>query len=48
MAGDNTEKVWAHRFLAEPKTITAGGLGGAVSHQGAKGDVLVKAWVQSP
>ena len=24
---DNTEKIWAHWFLAKPKTIEAGGLG---------------------
>ena len=28
---DNTEKIWAHRFLAKPKMIAGGGLGGAVS-----------------
>ena len=26
--GENTEKIWAHRFLAKPKAIAAGGLGG--------------------
>ena len=47
--GDNTEKkIWAHQFLAKPKTSTAGGLGRAVSPQGALGDALVKAWVQNP
>ena len=30
-AEGNTEKMWIHRFLAKPKTIAAGGLGGAVS-----------------
>ena len=29
--GDTTEKIWVHRFLAKPKTIAAGGLGGAVT-----------------
>ena len=29
-SGNNTEKIWAHRFLAKPKTIETGGLGGAV------------------
>ena len=29
-AGNNTEKTWVHRFLAKPKTIETGGLGGAV------------------
>ena len=29
-AGNNTEKIWTHRFLAKPKTIETGGLGGAV------------------
>ena len=29
--GDNTEKIWAHRFLAKPKTIEVEGLRGAVS-----------------
>ena len=24
--GNNTEKIWAHRFLTKPKTSTAGGL----------------------
>ena len=45
---DNTEKIWVHQFLAKPKTITAGGMGRAVSSQRTQGDVLVKAWVQSP
>ena len=27
MSGDNTEKIWVHRFLAKPKTKEAGGLG---------------------
>ena len=31
LPGDNTENIWAYRFLAKPKTIEAGGLGGAVS-----------------
>ena len=35
--GDNTEKIWVHRFLVKPKTITAGGLGGAVSPPGGPG-----------
>ena len=47
-SGDNTEKKWMHQFLAKPKTITAGGLGEAVSPQGGQGDALVKTWVQSP
>ena len=29
--GDNTDKIWMHWFLAEPKTISTSGLGGAVS-----------------
>ena len=29
-AGDNAEKIWAHRFLAKPKPIEAGVLGEAV------------------
>ena len=37
---DNTEKIWAHRFLAKPKTIAAGGLGGAVSPPGDPGQCL--------
>ena len=45
---DNTEKVWAHRFLAKPKTIEAGGLGGALSPQGAQGNALVNACMQIP
>ena len=28
--GDNTEKIWVHQFLAKPKMIAGGGLGGAV------------------
>ena len=28
--GDNTEKIWVHRFLVKPKTIAAGGLGGVM------------------
>ena len=31
LAGGNIEKIWAHQFLEKPKTIEAGGLGGAVS-----------------
>ena len=31
MPGDNTEKIWAHRFFEKPNKIVAGGLGGAVS-----------------
>ena len=27
MSGDNTEKIWVHRFLAKLKTKEAGGLG---------------------
>ena len=46
--GDNTEKIWVHRFLTKPKTIAASGLVEAVSHQGVHGDTLVKAWVRSP
>ena len=46
-SGDNAEKLWAHWFLTKPKKIAAGGLVGAVSHQGFHGDALVKAWVQS-
>ena len=29
VSGDNTEKIWAHRFSAKPKTVTVGSLGGA-------------------
>ena len=25
ISGNNTEKIWAHRFLAKPKRIAAGG-----------------------
>ena len=28
LTGDNTEKMWVHQFLAKPKMIAAGGLGG--------------------
>ena len=28
--GNNTEKIWVHRFLAKQKTIETGVLGGAV------------------
>ena len=31
LTGDNTEKIWVHRFLEKPNKIAAGGLGGAVS-----------------
>ena len=33
MSGDNSEKIWAHWFLAKQQTIAAGALGGAVSPQ---------------
>ena len=52
LAGGNIEKIWAHRFLKKPKTIEAGGLGGAVSppspFNGVQGDALVNVWVQIP
>ena len=31
LIGENTEKIWAHRFLEKPKMIEAGGPGRAVS-----------------
>ena len=37
---DSTEKIWAHQFLAKPKTIEAGGLGGALSPPGGPGQCL--------
>ena len=40
ISGDSTEKIWAHRFWAKPKTIAAGGLGGAVSSPGDPGRCL--------
>ena len=43
-AGDNTEKMWVHRFSAKPKMIAVGDLG----VQCVQGDALVKAWVQNP
>ena len=30
LTGNNTEKIWVHRFLAKQKMIETGGLGGAV------------------
>ena len=48
MSGDNTEKIWAHRFLTKAKTISTRGLVGAVSRQWVHGDALVKVWVRSP
>ena len=45
-SGDNTEKIWAHQFLAKPKTIEAGGLGGALSPQGVQANALVNACMQ--
>ena len=39
-AGDNTEKIWTHRFLANSKMIAAGGSGGAVSLPGGLGQCL--------
>ena len=44
---DSTEKIWAHQFLAKPKTIEAGGLGGALSPPGGvQGNALVNACMQ--
>ena len=43
---DNTEKIWAHRFLAKPKTMKAGGLWGVVNPQGVQSDALVNVWMQ--
>ena len=34
LTGDNTEKIWVHQFLAKPKTIATGDLGGAVRSPG--------------
>ena len=48
LSGDNTQKIWKHWFLENPKKIVGGGLGGTESLQGVQGDALVKAWVQSP
>ena len=45
--GDNTEKIWAHRFLEKPNKIAAGGLGGAVSSKEYPVWCLLKAWMQS-
>ena len=39
-AGDNTEKIWAHRFLAQPKAISTGCLGEAVRPPGGPGRCL--------
>ena len=43
-SGDKKEKIWAHWFLAKPKTIAAG----VWWAQGVQGDAMVKIWVQSP
>ena len=52
LIGENTEKIWAHRFLEKPKMIEAGGPGRAVSPpsplNGVQGDALVNMWVQIP
>ena len=48
MPGDNTEKIWADRFLSKLKTVAAGGLAGAVSLLETQGDALVKGWVRNP
>ena len=45
---DNTEKIWAHRFLAKPKTIKAGGLGGAVSPPEGLGQCLGEGVGENP
>ena len=42
------KKIWAHWFLAKPKTIAAGGFGGTVRPQGVQGDALLKEWVGTP
>ena len=44
LTGDNTEKMWVQQFLAKPKLIAAGGLGGG----GVQGNALVKEWVRNP
>ena len=46
--GNNTEKIWAHQFLSNPKTVAAGDLAGAVSFLEAQVDALVKGWVPNP
>ena len=45
LVGDNTEKIWVHQFLAKPKMIAAGGLGGSSKPPGGPRQGLVKAWV---
>ena len=47
-SGDNTKKIWTHRFLAKPKRIAAGDLEGTVRPHGVQGDALLKEWVGTP
>ena len=42
------KKIWVHWFLAKPKPIAAGGLGGTERPQGVQGDALLKEWVGTP
>ena len=44
LSWDNTENTWdntwEHQYLAKPKTIAGGGLGGSANHPGGSGQCL--------
>ena len=48
LSEDNAEKIWAHWFLAKPKTIEAGGSGGALSPPGGPGQCLSERMYANP
>ena len=48
LSGDNTEKIWAHQFLAKPKMIAAGSQWGAIIPQGVQDESLMKVCVRNP
>ena len=41
-SGDTTKKIWAHRFLAKPKAIAVGALGGSCNRCQGPGQQLVE------
>ena len=47
-AGDNAEKIWVHRFLAKPKPIEAGALGGSCMPPGGLGRCLGERMGENP
>ena len=48
-SGNNTAKIWVHRFSTKPKTIAAGNLGSICKPpKGFQDNALMEAWVRNP